>query len=118
MAYFKKNPDWARADDLIVLTEGKVNAASVNLFHALLVSIRHTLSCHIQTAGNDYDRVLLLNSVRKNSIKDRAVKFYFLLHQANVLTCGADLNHIKPSIKVGISHNIGCYYVNEMILKF
>lgn len=72
--HFFKNPDWACADDLIVLTEGKVNAASVNLFHALLVSIKHTLSCHIQTAGNDYDRVLLLNSVRKNSIKKLSCK--------------------------------------------
>lgn len=35
----------ACADGLIYLTEGIVYAPSINLFHALLVSIKHTLSC-------------------------------------------------------------------------
>lgn len=39
---------WAGTDGLIYLTEGLVFAASVNLFHALLVSIRHTLSCSLK----------------------------------------------------------------------
>lgn len=45
---------WACADDLMYLTEGKVYAALMNLFHAPLVSVKHKLSCHITTVRNNY----------------------------------------------------------------
>lgn len=41
--------DWACADGLIYLTEGVVYAAPMNLFHVLLVSIKHTLSRRLIT---------------------------------------------------------------------